>query len=266
MLESTLVSTYNDCAGVSKITFAGQESFIFYFDGAELSEKNCRAEQFANLVRAANFVWLNELVPSFDSCLVEYDSLCCDHHHVLLEIKALLKQSSLLQLSKSNAPCKITYDKTATGVNDCVENEHVFPVYYDPEHDVNDLAIVVAAKNLSVEEVIDIHVNTAYRVYAVGFQPGFAYLAQTDARIAMPRLAKPRLKVPKGAVAIADQQTAIYPNSSPGGWHILGLCPLDLTQKALSKSAMKIGDTVRFQQISQAQYTAMLEQSSSSLL
>jgi allophanate hydrolase subunit 1 len=74
----------------------------------------------------------------------------------------------------------------------------------------------------------------------------------------MPRLAKPRVKVPKGAVAIADKQTAVYPNSSPGGWHILGLCPLDLRQKATAINAFKVGDSVRFEAIDAAQYEAIL--------
>ena len=64
---------------------------------------------------------------------------------------------------------------------------------------------------MSIEEVIALHQNLTYRVYAIGFAPGFAFLGQVDERIAAPRLSTPRLKVPRGAVGIADRQTAIYP-------------------------------------------------------
>ena len=84
-------------------------------------------------------------------------------------------------------------------------------------------------------------------VCAIGFAPGFAFLAELDDQLVMPRRANPRAKVPAGSVAIAEKQTAVYPADSPGGWHVLGQCPLPLFD--LSKEPMtpfSIGDQVRF--------------------
>jgi KipI family sensor histidine kinase inhibitor len=87
-------------------------------------------------------------------------------------------------------------------------------------------------------------------VYAIGFAPGFAYLGQVDERIAAPRLATPRQKVPRGAVGIADRQTAIYPAASPGGWNLIGLCPQSMFDPNADPSMpVQVGDRVRFKGI-----------------
>ena len=89
---------------------------------------------------------------------------------------------------------------------------------------------------MSIEQVIELHQQQEYRVYAIGFAPGFAYLGEVDERIAAPRLATPRQKVPRGAVAIADRQTAVYPAVSPGGWNLIGRSPMRIT----------VGDNIGF--------------------
>ncbi|MDX2348894.1 MAG: carboxyltransferase domain-containing protein, partial [Porticoccus sp.] len=104
--------------------------------------------------------------------------------------------------------------------------------------------------NLSVDEVIALHQAQEYRVYAIGFAPGFAYLGQVDERIAAPRLATPRPQVPRGAVGIADRQTAIYPAVSPGGWNLIGLCPQPMFDPNNDPSMpVQVGDRVRFRGI-----------------
>jgi inhibitor of KinA len=85
-----------------------------------------------------------------------------------------------------------------------------------------DLADVAAYAQVSEEQVIRIHAGVTYRVYMVGFVPGFAYMATVDPRIALPRRATPRERVPAGSVAIAAGQTGIYPMETPGGWHLIG--------------------------------------------
>nr|WP_269473309.1 carboxyltransferase domain-containing protein [Kineobactrum salinum] len=108
---------------------------------------------------------------------------------------------------------------------------------------------------LSVEDVIALHSATEYRVYAIGFAPGFAYLGEVDPRIAMPRLATPRPRVPRGAVAIADRQTAVYPAVSPGGWNLIGLCPRRMFDPDASPTMpVAVGDRVRFEPISRARF------------
>ena len=103
-----------------------------------------------------------------------------------------------------------------------------------------DLQRVATHHHRSIEEIIALHQAPTYRVYAIGFMVGFAYLAQLDPRIATPRLATPRTKVPKGSVAIADRQTAIYPQDSAGGWNIIGHTDFDAFH------TFEIGDRVKF--------------------
>ena len=113
-------------------------------------------------------------------------------------------------------------------------------------------------QKLSVEQTIDLHCATEYRVYAIGFAPGFAYLGEIDERLAAPRLATPRLKVPTGAVAIADRQTAVYPAPSPGGWNLIGLCPTPMfNPQQVPHMPVNVGDRVQFYPIDQAQYVTL---------
>jgi KipI family sensor histidine kinase inhibitor len=114
-----------------------------------------------------------------------------------------------------------------------------------------DLEEISIKTNLSIENIISLHSNKLYDVYAIGFLPGFAYLASVDEKIAMPRLESPRKVIPKGSVAIADTQTAVYPQNSPGGWNIIGRTAMELFDKDLSSlSPFEVGYKVKFNSIS----------------
>lgn len=107
-----------------------------------------------------------------------------------------------------------------------------------------------------VDEVIARHTAGIYRVYLLGFVPGFAYMAEVDARIAAPRRATPRTAVPPGAVAVAGGQTGIYPSVTPGGWNIIGRTPLRPFDRTRSEPFLfKPGDRVRFTPISADEYS-----------
>ena len=111
---------------------------------------------------------------------------------------------------------------------------------------------------LTFEEVINIHASTTYRVYAIGFAPGFAYLGNTDSRIEIPRKQTPRLKVPPGSLAIADRQTAIYPKQSPGGWQIIGRTPVSLIDfERENLTVFEMGAQVTFTRIDKATFLKM---------
>ena len=115
------------------------------------------------------------------------------------------------------------------------------------EENALDLRFIAKTSGISVDEVIEIFLSKVYRVYMLGFLPGFAYMGIVDERIAVPRKASPRLSVPKGSVGIAGRQTGIYPNASPGGWQIIGRTDLDLiTPDEASPCLFHPGDTVRF--------------------
>jgi len=118
-----------------------------------------------------------------------------------------------------------------------------------------DLADVAAFAACSEAEAIDLHAGREYRVYLVGFVPGFAYMAEVEPKIAAPRRASPRTAVPAGSVAIAGGQTGIYPAVTPGGWNIIGRTPVrpydpDRREPFLFSS----GDRVRFRPISAQEF------------
>jgi len=130
------------------------------------------------------------------------------------------------------------------------------PVCYGGEFGP-DLADVARFGNCSDEEVIAIHSSATYRVYMVGFVPGFAYLAEVDRRIAAPRRASPRTAVPAGSVAIAGGQTGIYPSATPGGWNIIGRTPVKPYDPSRREPfLLKAGDRVRFRPIDSAEFLA----------
>src|SRR5688572_10828838 len=108
-----------------------------------------------------------------------------------------------------------------------------------------DIDIVAAHSGLAAVEVIDIFTSRTYRVFMLGFLPGFTYMAEVDDRIAMPRKDSPRKKVPKGSVGIAGNQTGIYPLESPGGWQIIGRTEIEIfTSSSESPCLLKPGDQV----------------------
>ena len=129
------------------------------------------------------------------------------------------------------------------------------PVYYGLDAGW-DLPAVANQTKLTIDEVIALHSQKTYRAYALGFTPGFCYLGCIDEKIQLPRRQSPRVSVPKGAIAIAEQQTAVYPISSPGGWHIIGQTPLpmyitDVCADGHSSftPAIAVGQKVRFKAI-----------------
>jgi len=229
------------------IEIAGENAFIIYFNGessalisADISTKVQQAEQLIR--QAMKHELLHEiidLVPSYASLMVMFNMMTTDHHKVRNKLRTLFEsidQSCTDQTNKHEATL--------------VE----LPVYYSQESGP-DLTAIAKRAQLSIEQVIDIHQAQEYRVYAIGFAPGFAYLGEVDERIAAPRLSTPRMKVPKGAVAIADRQTAIYPSVSPGGWNIIGLCPTNMFDAESSPTMpVKVGDRVKFKAITKDRF------------
>lgn len=117
------------------------------------------------------------------------------------------------------------------------------PVMYDGE----DLDFVAQYCDLTTDEVVEIHTSALYRVFMMGFLPGFAYMGGMNERIATPRKNTPRLKVPAGSVGIAGKQTGIYPLESPGGWQLIGRTNLELFNSSKNPSTLlKAGDRVKF--------------------
>jgi len=120
------------------------------------------------------------------------------------------------------------------------------PVYFDKESAL-DLEYVAERSGMSPTDVIDLFTAATYRVFMLGFLPGFTYMGEIDPRIAIPRKESPRLAVPKGSVGIAGRQTGIYSLDSPGGWQIIGRTEVEMfTPDAETPTYLRPGDQVRF--------------------
>lgn len=127
------------------------------------------------------------------------------------------------------------------------------PVCYEKPF-ATDILSLALAKHISVEELIQIHTASIYRVYMLGFLPGFTYMGEVDERIASPRKPVPETVMP-GSVGIAGRQTGVYPLVSPGGWHIIGRTPLALFAPEREEPALlTAGDQVQFYSISRHEF------------
>jgi len=220
-----------------KIVLAGENSILIYFGNKIDSALPKNIANFANELKIEFFELIVDLTPSYTSLLVSYD----------------LNKTSYIEFS--------------TGVQTLLENFEFLddyqsfnlihiPVYYGLETGL-DLERLLAEKNLTIEEFIDIHSSPEYLVYAIGFSPVFAFLGEVDARIQAPRLATPRIKIPAGSVGIAESQTAVYPTDSSGGWNIVGRTLLDLSlNNPDNLDKFKTGDRVQFYPITRDEYLA----------
>ncbi|QKE29178.1 allophanate hydrolase, subunit 1 [Arcobacter acticola] len=212
---------------------ASVDSLVIYF-GNEISEDIASIVQKAYFsLKNLNIEGIREIIPSYTSIYILYDIFKYDY-------------SSFVEILKNN----IDLDYQDNSVKEIINID----VYYGDEVglDLNDMSLKT---NLSIEEIIRIHSSKSYDVYAIGFSPGFAFLASVDKKIAVPRLSSPRKSVPKGSVAIADTQTAVYPQQSPGGWNIIGRTAMELFDKNLEKlSPLSVGYKVKFNPISKEEF------------
>ncbi len=133
---------------------------------------------------------------------------------------------------------------------------HDVPVCYGGPYGP-DLEEVAALCGLPSHQVIALHSAPEYLVYLLGFRPGFAFMGETDARLAVARRAAPRARVKGGAVGLAERQTGIYPTPSPGGWQLIGRCPLLLLEDATATSRFRAGDRVRFYPVAAEEFRSL---------
>jgi len=195
---------------------------------------NRRAIAIAAGIEGARVKGVRDIVPAYCSVAVHFDPLRTDLDHLMQVIEDEVRSRQPVSEEASN-PIRI-------------------PVCYD-ESFAPDLADVAAASDLSIADVIALHTARSYRVFMIGFLPGFPYLERVDERIAVPRLASPRLRVAAGSVGIAGAQTGIYPIDSPGGWRIIGRTPAVLFGPARSRPfLLQPGNTVRFDPIDRVEF------------
>lgn len=188
---------------------------------------------FAETIRAQTWEGVLDVVPTYRSVTIHVDPLCVDLDTLT---------NWLLQLPKSS------HHAMPSG------KHHRIPVLYGGEGGP-DLHDVAAFAKLSAADVIRLHASVLYRVYMLGFSPGFPYLGLVPEPLAMPRLPTPRITVPAGSVGIAGTQTGIYPISTPGGWRLIGRTPIALYRPhSATPFLLNPGDLVRFEPIEQQEF------------
>ena len=170
-----------------------------------------------------------ELVPTYAAVTLFYDSVRVSYSEIVRAATRALNNSTVLAR----------------------KDEHLQRVVRIPvTYDGPDLTEVAQRTGMTEESVIDMHCLREYRVYMLGFAPGFAYLGDLDQRLALPRRESPRKRVSKGSVAIAEAQTAVYPSSTPGGWHLIGRTEMTMFDPTRDPPAtLAVGDRVRFERI-----------------
>jgi KipI family sensor histidine kinase inhibitor len=196
---------------------------------------NARVIAIAAAARAANWPGVHDIVPTFRSVAVAFDPMRAD----LARIAAELERLAIA------APAPVE------------EREPIaIPVCYGGDFGP-DLEALARWAACGPDDVVERHVSTTYRVYMMGFVPGFAYMATVDPRIRAPRHTTPRMHVPAGSVGIAGMQTGIYPMDTPGGWQIIGRTPMSVFEPArVDPFLFRTGDSVRFVSIGREAYEA----------
>jgi inhibitor of KinA len=221
-----------------RIVPSGDSAIVVQLEARVAPEVNARAIRLAEAVQAAGIAGVRDVVPTYRSVAVFFDPLRTDYGGL---VGWLERQADQL----AEPPIE---ERPSISVPVCYEGE------LGP-----DLAAVAAFANMSPQDVITIHASATYRVFMLGFMPGFAYMGVLDPRIAMPRRSTPRVRVPCGAVGIAGLQTGIYPAETPGGWQLVGRTPLrpfDVTRPA--PFLFQPGDAVRFVPIERDEYERMI--------
>ena len=194
-----------------RILVCGEDALVVEFGDGIDPLTNDRVYALAAAVEAAVNASVTEMVPTYRSLLIQSDLELSTVEEMTEFLVALIPSADQAGNNETNASRRI----------------YKLPVSYGGEQgqDLNDVA---EHAGMTAEEVIAIHSGTDYRVFMLGFAPGFPYLGGMDERIGTPRLASPRVRVPAGSVGIAETQTGVYPMASPGGWRLIGNTPVSL--------------------------------------
>lgn len=224
-----------------KIKSLGDAAFSIEFGDAIDPAINARVMALFAALEAAKtegaLPGLTETVPSFRALAVHYDPL---------------------RTSRDTIEAAIAPYVAAAEAEARVGSTWVLPACYAGETFAPDLADVASRAGITPDEVVALHTQADFRVYILGFVPGFAYLGGVPEAIRLPRRTDPRTAVPAGSVAIAGEMSGVYPLTSPGGWHLIGRCPVPMFDPRQDPPVfLKPGDRVRFKAIDAAECAAI---------
>lgn len=203
--------------------------------GQEISDEiNSKVQALSLALRDAKIPGVVEWVPTYRSLMVCYDPSVIAYRRLCLRLRGLMQK-----------------DGQVSGAGRRIWE---IPVCYGGAYG-EDIGFVASNAGITTDEVVGLHAGKEYRIYMLGFLPGFAYLGGLDKRIHTPRLKIPRTKIPPGSVGIGGEQTGIYPLASPGGWQLIGRTPIKPYDPARSLPLLfEAGDYLRFVPIDQARF------------
>jgi inhibitor of KinA len=223
------------------VPLGDRAAYIEFADRLDL-EVNAFVQRLAAAVHARSRPWMRDVVPALGGIALHYDPDHPEVHGDALEAAAILVQECMKELAADEAPAVRTVE---------------VPVCYEPEF-APDIEEVARQVKLGVDEIGPLHAAGEYRVLMIGFAPGHAYMSGLDARLAVPRRATPRALVAPGAVAIANEQTVVYPYAISGGWSVIGRTPLTVFDaRREDPSLFAAGDRVRFRAITAEEFMAL---------
>lgn len=195
--------------------------------------------KFKNSILLYDFKQKVEVISTYNSILIVYEFVIENINDRILQLKQLFELQKNITILKS-----VLWE---------------IPVCYD-DHFGIDLNQFSQEKKLLKEEIIQLHSKTIYTLYFIGFLPGFIYLGGLDSRLHLERKKTPNLNIKKGSVAIGGQQTGIYPQDSPGGWHVIGKTPIALFNAYQNPPCFfKAGDKVQFKPVAKDEFEVIAE-------
>lgn len=220
------------------LSLLGDSALLLSYGEAIEPGLNDRVQRLAALIRSCGLPGIRAVVPAYACLAVHFDPLLWAGPTLGAELCDRAREAGAAPVPGRTV---------------------IVPVLYGGEAGP-DLAELAAHCRLTPEQVVARHAAPDYRVYLLGFVPGFPYLGGLDPALAAPRRATPRTRVPRGSVAIAGLQTGIYPLESPGGWQLIGRTPLRLFDpEAADPCLLRPGDRLRFQSIAPERYRELAE-------
>ncbi len=225
------------------VSIVNESSVLLQFGEQMDAELPQRIAFTQGAIRSALGHFIVEYIPSYTTLLITVDS-------------ALIKPLNFEVLLKKELESICLNGLECIDVQGNSRDPIIIPMCYDPAV-APDLLSLSNSRGLSVEEVVRLHCEKTYTVFAIGFSPGFAFMGVVDSRIAEPRHSTPRAKVLRGSLGIAGTQTGIYPADSPGGWNIIARTPIPMLELDASERVsclMSTGDRVQFKPITLDEY------------
>lgn len=227
----------SDFPAIPAVFPAGERALVLDFGNVIDDAVNDRVTAYRAGIEKARIPGILEVVPTYRSLLVLYDPCIIRYDSLKEKLRAV--------------------SSSGTGAAGGVLRLLSVPCLYGGEAGP-DLSALSSMTGLPEEEIVRLHSAPDYKIYMLGFLPGFVYLGGLDSRICAPRLSTPRTRIPAGSVGIGGSQTGVYPVDSPGGWRLIGKTPLRFYDPAGDPPILcRAGDRIRFRPVGADEYEAI---------